>query len=192
MRAAMCLAVLAAFVCAAPGRAEMALVVDSDWTAYLVNEGNVPVYFNAYHLHSDEEVFDPAGWVSIEDQLAGDFPSLVARFGPLVRGFVEANPFDKSMAELALRSYAVWQPGERLSIGKPFLASLAEPPDIVFEYLDVIDGFADFHLVRGAVRFSQAPSVPEPSAIALAALGAGLLSMAGRGRRAQRSRGPRI
>ena len=156
---------LAVVSCATEVRADLILLVESDWTAYLVNDGDAPVHLNGYHLHSDSPIFSPATWLSIEDQVAADRGGMIAAFGAEIVKFGEANPHDTSLAELALLAFGVFEPGERLSLGQPFLTGV--DPNLVFEYADVTDGFANFRVVQGEVR-NHTSVAPEPAAWILA------------------------
>jgi hypothetical protein len=97
----------------------LVLVIEPDASTYIVNESAAEILLNAYHLHSDMAVFDPATWSSLEDQVAADPAGMIGQFGPKVSAFVEAAPTERSLADLALLSYAVVAPGQRVSIGKP-------------------------------------------------------------------------
>jgi len=154
---------------ASPAEAGLVLVIEPDASTYIVNEGSADVLLNAYHLHSDTPMFDPTTWSSIGDQVMADPVGMVSKFGPKVAVFGEANPFDKSLADLALLAYAVVEPGERVSIGKPFLPNVE--PDCVFEYLDATGGFGVKPVMQGEVR-NLSVAAPEPASWALLALGA--------------------
>jgi hypothetical protein len=153
---------------ASPAEAGLVLVIEPDKSTYLVNESGADVLLNAYHLHADQPMFDPSTWSSIGDQVLADPLGMASKFGPKVVVFGEANPFDRSLADLALLAYAVIEPGERISIGKPFLPDVEL--DFVFEYLDAAGGFGSTPVMQGEVRNLSA-AVPEPASCTLLVLG---------------------
>ncbi len=141
--------------------ADLTLWVDPDGTTYLYNTASSPVWFDGYQIASETNRLDPAGWISIADQVAADPFGIIPKLGAGALSFGEANPGPGNLAELNLGGVGVLQPGAKFAIGKPFL-----------------DG------QPGADFFYRGGILPEPSTWLLAAMaGLGLLAFRGQFRR---------
>lgn len=136
-------------------QAQITLWIDPDGTTYLNNATASPYWFDGYQIASQSNSLNPAGWISIADQVAANPLDVIGKLGAGALTFGEANPGPGNLAELNLGGRAILQPGTKFAIGKPFLRN---------------PGTGDDFFYKGGI-------VPEPSTFPLATLaGLGLLA----------------
>jgi hypothetical protein len=144
---------------------DIALWVDVDLTAYLVNMTAANISFDGYQIVSENNDLDVDGWYSISDRVEqGRTQELMAELGAGALGFGEMSPTSAQISEANISGVGVLKAGAKFSIGKPFSSC----PDT--------GGFAFFFKVGGIAHHDGNSSgagvaCPEPSTWLLAVLG---------------------
>jgi hypothetical protein len=153
--------------------------IDPDGTTYLENTTAAPISFDGYQIASETNRLDPAGWISIADQVAADPLGIITKLGAGALAFGEANPGPGNLAELNVAGVATLAAHARFAIGKPFLDGQLGADDTADLYYKVAGqpGPSGPIILLGAI-------VPEPSTCLLAVMAVlGLLAFQGRFRR---------
>ena len=94
--------------------------------AFVNNASSMPQSFSGYSLLCTDGCLDPSGWNSISSAFTADTASTTDGLGAGAGSFIEANPNNITISELAIIESAVLQPGASWSIGKPFAGTMAQ------------------------------------------------------------------
>ena len=164
---------ISALPCVAQNVDDLCWEIGPNREVTLQNRTGAPIAFDGYTLACEVDgCLDPDGWVSISDSVAADASRVIADLGLGALSFGEAGtPSDHQLSELNIAGQAVLQPQRP---GSPWTWSLGYPISLSFRELqDAIDSGALTMTFSGSRNVLGAPEcIPEPSSLALAAIGA--------------------